>query len=183
LVAGFVEKIAKFGFTVVAVGTTDDKRGWAYTIGLVDNFDHPELVVAGVLRRNAGRLVAELGERVVSGLRLDPSTSPMLLHEAEVGIRPVHERHLHGDLVSAWHWYHEEVGRWEVEPRAIQLVVPDGGHCYRHQTTQPRLDRPHHVSYDGLTPSGRRPGDRRGGRVTPAGSRPQPSLRSRRRRR
>jgi hypothetical protein len=119
-VAGLGERIAKHGFTVVAVGTTDDSRGWAYTIGLVDNFDHPELVVAGVLRGKAGWIVAELAQQVISGRRFDDVDGPILLQECNIGIRPVHEKHAHGDLLAGWHWYHEDLGRWDLEPRALQ---------------------------------------------------------------
>jgi hypothetical protein len=139
-VARVGERISTFGFTVVSVGTTDEKRGWAYTIGLVDNVDHPELVVAGVVRAKAARIVRELAQQVLGGLRLDKCTSRILWQDSEIGIRPVHERHAHGHLLAGWHWYHEDLGRWELEPSALQLVVPDGNHCYLHQTTQPRLD-------------------------------------------
>lgn len=43
---GFRSRIAEFGFTMVSVG--GGSSSWTYTIGLLENFGHPELVVTGL---------------------------------------------------------------------------------------------------------------------------------------
>ena len=73
-------QIVNRGFAVVPVGTKTENRGWAYTIGLIDSKDHPELVVAGYPLDRAVNILDELGAAVMAGDRLDspvvwPSTA------------------------------------------------------------------------------------------------------------
>ncbi len=143
------------GFAIVPVGTRTDNKGWAYTIGLIDSKDHPELVVAGYPLDRAVDVLDQLGAAIMAGDRLDTS-GRLAVHSLEIGVRPVHQRHLRGDLIAGWHLYYDGVGRHDLVPQALQVVLPDGGHCFEHQTTQPRLDDRRHVPFDGLTRQQRR---------------------------
>ena len=59
----------------------------------------------------------------------------------------MHERHLDEGLIRSWQPYYDSVGRYDLTPRALQIVLPDDGRCFRCQTTQPRLDQSHrHLS-------------------------------------
>jgi hypothetical protein len=121
------------GFAIVPVEDASEKTSWAYTIGLVDSMNHPELVVAGHPLGAAVRVLGELGQAVLGGHRLEPDDSPITFHGAAVGVVPVHQWHLHQGLIAAWHWYYDGVGRPDVEPRALQILLPDAYVCPAHQ--------------------------------------------------
>ncbi len=141
-------QIVDGGFAIVPISTRTENKGWAYTIDLIDSKDHPELVVAGYNLDLAVDVIDQLGAAVMSGDRLD-STGRLAFNGLEIGARSVHERHLRGDLIADWHFYYETLGRHDLVPRALQVVLPDGGYCFEHQTTQPRLDDRRHVPFDG----------------------------------
>jgi len=136
------------GFAIVPISTRTENKGWVYTIGLIDSKEHPELVVAGYPLDLAIDVVDQLGTAVIAGDRVDP-TARLAVNGLEIGARSVHERHLRGDLIARWHFYYETLGRCDLVPRALQVVLPDGGYCFEHQTTQPRLDDRRHVPFDG----------------------------------
>jgi hypothetical protein len=141
-------QIVDRGFAIVPVGTRTEKIRWSYTIGLIDCKDHPELVVAGYPLDLAVDILDQLGTAVMAGHRLDPDDR-LAFNNILIGARSVHERHLRGDLIAGWHFYYETLGRHDLVPRALQVVLPDGECCFEHQTTQPRLDDRRHVPYDG----------------------------------
>jgi hypothetical protein len=51
-------RIAEYGFVVIGVEGRDDDDdhppAWAYTVGLLDAADHPEMIVAGVSTETSG---------------------------------------------------------------------------------------------------------------------------------
>lgn len=149
-------QIESQGFAIIPVGTRIENRGWGYTIGLVEYTDHPELVVAGCPLVRAVDTLGELGAAVIAGDRLDIPGDHMVFRCAEIGARPVHERHLDEGLIRSWQPYYDSVGRYDLTPRALQIVLPDDGRCFRCQTTQPRLDQSHRTPFDGLSRQQRR---------------------------
>jgi hypothetical protein len=149
-------QIVERGFAIVPVGTAAGDKGWAYTIGLIESRDHPELVVAGYQLGCAVFVLNELGTAVLAGARLDATGYGLAFHGAEIGARWVHEKHLRDNLIAAWHWYYGSIGRHDLVPTALQICLPDGGFCFEHQTSQPRLDDPRHVPFDGMTRQQRR---------------------------
>ena len=77
----------------------DGGGGWVYTVGLLENFDHPELVVADISYEDGGALLNDLGEFVRQGhdLRRLPKSKTGL-----ATIRAVHPRHFDHDLVNTY---------------------------------------------------------------------------------
>ena len=61
--------IERHGWHVVIVPPEPDAPGWAHSIGLVERYAHPELLVFGSEPRQLGALVNALGERVRAGRR------------------------------------------------------------------------------------------------------------------
>jgi hypothetical protein len=51
--------------------------------------------------------------------------------------------------MDGWFSYYRDVGRYDPDLRALQVVVPDEGRCYEWQLTQPHLDGDRHVSFIG----------------------------------
>jgi hypothetical protein len=149
-------QIVDRGFTIIQVGTRTENKGWAYTIGLIDSRDHPELVVAGYRLDRAAAVLNQLGTAITAGDRLDIPGDHLVFLGTEIGARPVHERHLEGGLIASWRSYYDSVGRYDLVPKALQIVLPDDRRCFKCQTTQPRLDESHRAPFDGLTRQQRR---------------------------
>ena len=160
---GTHQNVLRHGFTKVAVG--DHGRGWVYTIGLLDNYVHPELVVVGELSE-AAWVVEELAQRVLTGERLTPGGT-VHLDGLDLAVVPVHPAHFARGLLNAWLDYYREAGRWELEPEALQVVVPDHAHCAEHQPLHMRLDDPRCVPYMGGNRRARRARQREARRRRP----------------
>ena len=156
------QQICEWGYALVPVGRGWDDTGWAYTLGLVDAYDHPELVVVGLPLGLELTILDELAEGVTRGQRFD--TGEVALPLGRVELIGVHELHLRRGLMDAWIDYYSAAGRRDLDLRAVQVVLPDGAHCAEHQTTQPRLDKANHVSFDGTNRATRRAHARRKGR-------------------
>jgi Domain of unknown function (DUF4262) len=157
-------QIGAQGFTIIQVGTRIENKGWAYTIGLIESNDHPELVVAGYSLVRAADILGELAVGVAAGERLDIPGDHRVFRCGEIGTRPVHERHLQDGLMASWRSDYDSVGRYDLVRRALQIVLPDDRRCLKCQTTQPRLDQDHRVSFDGLARQQRRARPADGGR-------------------
>ena len=142
--------ISARGFTIIRVGSHDNTPGWAYTIGLVDNFDHPELVVAGLPLDEAAEVLTALGGCVAGGDRID-SPGQHSLNGIPIGVVPVHLRHLDSGLMDCWHGYYDWLVRSDVELTALQIVMPADGCCWEHQRDQPDLSTPTQTPFDGVT--------------------------------
>jgi len=73
--------------------------GWVYTVGLLENFGHPELIVTDIDYEVGGALLNELGERVRSGMDLRTMSADSL---GLAHVRHVHSDHFHNDLVNTY---------------------------------------------------------------------------------
>jgi len=121
------------GWVVVQVG--DDENVFSYTIGLVENFGHPELVVVDVDRRYQQGLINELAEGVAANGRLAldrPSTRG-------VSCVGVHPNHLHGDYFGMWAARYGELPQ---PGQVLQVLLPDRFYCECHAPVVRRLDQP-----------------------------------------
>jgi Domain of unknown function (DUF4262) len=147
-------QICALGFALVPVGRAWNNKGWAYTIGLIDSRDHPELVVAGVQLGEAVTVLDRLAKAVLDGIRYD--TCDTATANADIGFGEVQALHIRRGLMDGWIDYYGAAGRRDLDLRALQVVLPDGMRCYEHQRTQPRLDGNRHVSFDGLNRAARR---------------------------
>lgn len=78
--------IGRQGFTLLAV---EGDPPWIRTIGLVESFDHPELLLADVPLDVAPDAMGELARRVVEGGRIEPEVDVFVdgvrLHVDAVG--------------------------------------------------------------------------------------------------
>ncbi len=140
------ETIVTDGFALMPVGSNMRDRGFAYTIGLVDGFAHPELVVVNHPLDEAVQVLYTLGKRVTNGDRLKASDGVSCLG-GEVGLVEVHPEHFRRGLIASWFDYYGAALRHDLEPSALQVVLPAEHHCFEHQSTQPRLDTAAHVPF------------------------------------
>jgi hypothetical protein len=125
-----------YALCVVTDGAAD--AGWAYTIGLHER-DHPELVVAGPRLTAATAVLDGVATRVVRGARFHGGDSTPAMH-ATIGFVEVRPQYLRHGLMDGWLRYYDIEGDDDAAPSALQLLLPDGQHCFEHQVSQPRLD-------------------------------------------
>ncbi|HMK97828.1 MAG TPA: DUF4262 domain-containing protein, partial [Acidimicrobiales bacterium] len=119
-------QITDHGFAIVPVGRGEKARGWAYTVGLVAGMDHPELVIAGYPLGHAVAILDDLGRLAVAGERLDAGPGSITYWGVTVSAVPVHPWQIRRGLISAWRGYYDSLGRRDLDPRALQIVLPDG---------------------------------------------------------
>ncbi len=107
--------------------------GWVYTVGLIQNFDHPELVVVNGDLRSCGALLDEIGLRISRGLRVDAGAT-LDLGGYVVEFGSVHASYLTDDLCASWENYYGWIGARPGPLRALQVAPPLAewcDHCYR----------------------------------------------------
>lgn len=133
-------------------------RGWTYTLGLKEGFDHPDLVSIAIEPEVQRRHIDLIAHAVVR----DGRASPDLLEMADLELVSVDPAHLRGDLVAAW------VRRQGRSPGIgdIVQVLPGPSHsCECHGRSIPRLDDPTVLS-PGWTNRAMRRARRRRGRAS-----------------
>lgn len=119
----------------VLVQVTGGSTAWCYTIGLLENFDHPELVLFDVDVQTQHRAMKPLVDLVTRHGELPAARL------AALGLRcgEVHADHLGGDLFGAW------ANRYGEQPRPgdmIHVRLPQEAYCACHASTVRRLDLP-----------------------------------------
>lgn len=114
--------IAAVGWHVVLVPPDERTAGWAHTIGLLERFGHPELLVFGPDLERIGPLLNAVAARVRAGARLEAgSRLEDVLQGLPLAIRGVAPRWIQTFLGNAaWH-----AGREDLP--ALQIVWPDPG--------------------------------------------------------
>lgn len=132
------------GFAIVAV---DDQPSWTYTIGLLEKYDHPELVVTGLPYSTASQMIWFVVNKIKVGQRfdetselVDPRGMPLLFGKVAEG------QWAHGRFNMCLEYAH-----WAghaPDLRALQVVwanedgdLPPGLFCKHHRgECQPLLD-------------------------------------------
>lgn len=139
------DRIREFGFTMVAVGS--GTRSWTYTIGLLETFGHPELVVTTLAAQSAFGLINGMVDRIRSGERFDASSRETSLQGQPVRFGLVHRTQWVQGRFAAWVNHYGESGFLPAEPNAVQLLwanddgvfPPDRDFCHHHRHCQPLL--------------------------------------------
>ena len=125
-------QILVHGWSVAAV---EENRPWAYSIGVLETYAHPELVVMGVEIKVAHDLINYIGGCVRDGGGVLDHKD---LHAEGIRLVDVHERHLRSNLFGSWIRYYGEL------PRAgdfMQILPPPEFFCACHRQAYRRLDR------------------------------------------
>jgi hypothetical protein len=98
---------------------------WAYTIGLIEHFGHPEFVVTDCTWPVAVGLLNDLGERVAAGACLAVGDT-VRCEAGRVELATVNPGHLLHGLCASWTNYYEWRGA-EPGPLDVLHVVPATG--------------------------------------------------------
>jgi Domain of unknown function (DUF4262) len=133
------------GFTVIGVGGPGvgdvEIRPWAYTVGLLDAADHPELVIAGVSMETCGSLLPLLAESVLDGERYEVGDT-IDLGRGVVRIGEVNEIQRALGTFNMWDNLQNYGAVQALELEAVQVILPPTFFCSVHGETQPLLDDP-----------------------------------------
>jgi hypothetical protein len=110
----------------VGVGPPGQSK-WLYTVGLLERFRHPELVVVGACCPEcAAWLLNRLGDRIAEGERFEITTTlPIELERTSVHLRPVRRECWDTDWFAVWKRYYDTRPYDAPPAKAMQVVVPD----------------------------------------------------------
>jgi hypothetical protein len=113
-------RLERHGWFVMKVGAGDGAPAFAYSLGLFENFNHPEIILFGLDLETMHTLINDVGELVRSGQRFAAGdTSDQLLDGFTCAFRPV-AKSQYGAHVTYTVWYY---GNEEFP--VLQLVWPD----------------------------------------------------------
>lgn len=156
--------IEEHGYLVTGVGSADPPH-WAYTVGLLDRKDHPELIVAGPHFRIASAIIDRVGRRILDGARfaagdqIDIEAGELFDCEATLRVGAVEPIQYRLDTFNVWFALADHGAVRTHELRALQLVAPAEVVCPCGLCDQPDLSRPE--SRVGVAPLSPRPRSRR----------------------
>lgn len=133
VVSGLIDDIDIYGWALVWV---DGPEGmYAYTIGLQDHVDHPDLIVLDVSKEVAAPLLNSMVDLIGQQDR----RARRELARRGLCLVEVHPDHLVGPLLTMWHrYYGHEPERGDL----LQVVVPESWFCPLHALARRRLDLP-----------------------------------------
>lgn len=102
--------IAEHGWHVALVPPERETPGWAHTIGLVEGFEHPEILVFGTELQLLHRLLNQLGARIHAGDRFGvESEHAGILEGFAIAFQPVAAKWYGAFLGNAaWHYRSED---------------------------------------------------------------------------
>ncbi len=112
-----------------------DDGHWAHTIGLLENFNHPELVISDMEYERAGQLLNELGEDIRAGKDITKG------NRLGCEFRDIHPTHLDSELLAAWF---NNYGYPPAPGQVWQVVLPGAVFCAAHAVLQTNLGRADH---------------------------------------
>ncbi|MEY2419083.1 MAG: hypothetical protein QOG90_1763 [Actinomycetota bacterium] len=136
------DSIERAGWALQGVATGSSSKDWAYTIGLMENYDHAELVVSGVDATLASRMLNAMAAGVATGERYEPGEL-IEFGDGDVVARfvKVHPSYFAGDKFAMWFNYYASTGRG-MNVAFTQAAVLDPNYCDMHQRGTGWLDRP-----------------------------------------
>jgi Domain of unknown function (DUF4262) len=110
--------------------------GHTYTVGLQEQFDHPDLIVFDVELALQAEVLKTLATSVVEHGVLPSSSS---LHRDGLSAVRVHTNHLNDGLVAMWTQRHHRV---PLPGEFLQVVFSSSYFCSCHANAQRLLDKP-----------------------------------------
>ncbi|HSL57634.1 MAG TPA: DUF4262 domain-containing protein [Acidimicrobiales bacterium] len=118
------DHIERFGWHIAGVEPEGMRPAWAYTIGMLERYEHPELIITGLCCFDCGQSVLNAVGRVVAdGGRLAPGDE-VVVRDRVVRIGSVHPRQWETDLFNFW-WRRHEMLTMPPSPAAVQVIIAD----------------------------------------------------------
>jgi hypothetical protein len=116
-----MRKIEQYGWVISGV-EDGPGLGWAYTVGLLEGFDHPELVVVGLDWPEAVHLLNQLGDRVAAGRLLYPGLGDDTIAGIDFGAVAPSQWKARSTF-AGWQGYYEWRGGAPPDAFAVQVFV------------------------------------------------------------
>ena len=137
------ERIEWFGWGGQYVeGDPEANDPWAYTIGLVERWNHPELVVASLSYERSAALLDMVVDEIQAGRRFEAGVTATV-NGVDLSFAAVHPRQFERNVFARWFDYYEwAYGSGGPELSALQVSLPDRCFCPHHAVHRPRLDLP-----------------------------------------
>ena len=140
MIAAHAAIIEEHGYLVTGVGDCDPPH-WAYTVGLLDRVEHPELIVAGPQFEVAGAIINHVGRQILAGSRFAAGDMLVTPHGAvRFGVvNPIQYR------LSTFNVWFAMAAHGHLrcdELQAIQVIAPRESICDCGLCDQPDLSRP-----------------------------------------
>jgi hypothetical protein len=132
------DSIDWYDWAIQGVEASRQNWGWVYTVGLMERFNHPELVIASMHEFNAvGGILNTLGERIQLGGRFEAGAQTVV-SGLDVEFVKVHPRQFERDVFNMWFAHYRSPGP---ALAGLQVLLPS--HLFYPDTgPQPRLDQP-----------------------------------------
>jgi hypothetical protein len=118
-----------------------DRNPWSYTIGLLESYGHPELMVTGVRFETQNTMI----RKIVDSIEKTGSVDQPFLDRQGVELVEVHPNHLAGDWFGTWSNFYE---RLPTPGSFLQIVPPPDWFCECHQHLVPHFERPGPIRFD-----------------------------------
>lgn len=119
-----LDDIEEYGWHVVAVTSSPEGPPFAYTIGLMDSYDHPELILLGLDPRTTHEIYKTMVEEIKQGRSF---AEPLRYEDVIVGYacatRPVHPSQ-QSEYFGYGLWYRHHIGRAGTL-QSVQVCWPD----------------------------------------------------------
>jgi hypothetical protein len=132
-----IEKVEKYGWMVMSIKDEPGKPGWSYTVGLLESFRHPEVIIFGLEVDNRHRILNWIGENVK---KKNPFVSKKkhdwVLDGYKCWSKPVDPK-WHPDLLGYAIWFYGEK-----EFSCLQAIWPDKGGHYPWEPKYSSSDQP-----------------------------------------
>ena len=113
---------------------TDD-HPWSYSIGLLESYDHPELMITGLELEVQNIVIRKIVDSIVTNGGVDHA----FLEREGVTLVEVHPNHLAGDWFGTWSNFYE---RLPAPGSFLQIVPPSDWFCDCHQHSMPHFELP-----------------------------------------
>jgi hypothetical protein len=113
--------VAKFGWEAMLISSETQTTSFAYTVGLYDTMQFPEIIVVGLKLETAHRALQYAIDTMKEGHDLTKGRYREIVGEVEVEFKPVSQRWFR-HVMCRTNWYY---GYGEKEIPALQLIYPD----------------------------------------------------------
>ena len=108
---------------------------WSYTIGLLESYGHPELMIYGVELDTQNTVIRKIVDPIVQTGSVDHA----FLERQGVTLVEVHPNHLAGDWFGTWSNFYE---RTPPPGSFLQIVTPGDWFCECHRHSMPHFELP-----------------------------------------
>ena len=117
-----------------------DTNPWSYTIGLLESYDHPELMITGLGFDTQNMVI----RKIVDAIEKTGSVDHAFLERERVTLVEVHPNHLAGDWFGTWSNLYQ---RLPPPGSFLQIVPPSDWFCECHQHSMPHFELPDPIRF------------------------------------